>query len=89
MSRRETWRPVLNAEVKRWTQLPLDQLIEELREAQAYTVSSDSKSYQVEVVILENTDRYVHLSVAVDDGRLPWSIFPLSKDILLTKTANS
>jgi hypothetical protein len=67
----------------------LDQLLEELHETQAYEVSEGSMSYQVEVEILENTDRYVHLSVAVDDGRLPWSIFPLSKDILLTKTANS
>jgi hypothetical protein len=89
MSRRETWRPILEAEVKRWSQLPLEQLIEELHEPQAYEVSEHSKRYQVEVDLLENTDEYVHLCVSVDDGALPWSMFPLSKGILRNKTAGS
>jgi hypothetical protein len=85
MSRRETWRPVLEAEVKRWTQVPLDQLIEELHEAQAYEVPMGSKRYKVQVDLLENTDKYVHVIVSVDDGTLPWSMVPLSEGILRYK----
>ncbi|MGB0064027.1 MAG: hypothetical protein WBP85_06230 [Terracidiphilus sp.] len=86
MSRRETWRPVLDAEIKRWSQLPVDEIIEKLREPHTYKVSVDSKNYQVEAEILENTNHYLHLSVSVDDGTLPWSIFPLTESIVREKT---
>lgn len=88
MKRRETWRPILDAEVKRWSELPVDQLIEKLRELQAYEVTDGGKKYQVEVDVLENTESYVHFCVSVDDGSLPHSIFPLSESIIRYKTAN-
>jgi len=67
----------------------LNQLLEQLRETQVYEVSIGPKSYQVEVEILENTDKYVHLSVSVDDGTLPWSTVPLTEGILRYKSATS
>jgi len=88
MGRRETWRPVLDAEVKRWSQLPLERLLEELQEPQACQVAVGSKSYTVEVELLENTDKYVHLIVAVDDGFLPWAMFPLFEGMIRSKTAS-
>jgi hypothetical protein len=86
LKHREEWRPILDAEVKRWSSMPLDQAVNELHEAQTYAVSVGSKSYQVEVDLLENTDTYVHLIVSVDDGTLPWSMFPMSEGILRHKT---
>lgn len=86
MSRRDEWRPVLAAEVKRRSSMPLDQVIEELRENQAYEVSFGSKKYQVEAEIVENTDSYIHISVAVDDGRLPWALVPVCEGVILRKT---
>ena len=62
-----------------------DQLISELRHLQAYEVELDSRKYQVEVVILENTDKYVHVMVAVDDGSLPASIIPLTNTFICQK----
>ena len=53
-----------------------DQLVSDLRDLQAYEVEFDSKTYQVEVEILEYADNYVHVMVAVDDGSLPVSISP-------------
>ena len=76
MSRREEWRKVLDSEVQRWSALSYDQLVSDLRDLQAYEVEVDWKTYQVEVEILEHADNYVHVMVAVDDGRLPVSISP-------------
>jgi hypothetical protein len=76
MSRREQWRKVLDSEVQRWSGMSYDQLVSGLRDLQAYEVEFDSKTYQVEVEILEHTDSYVHVMVAVDDGSLPASISP-------------
>ncbi len=78
MSRRERWRQVLDSEMRRWSALRCDRWLVELRELQEYEVEFDSRKYQVEVEILENTDAYVQVVVAVDDGRLPASIVPAS-----------
>ena len=76
MSRREQWRRVLNIEVQRWSAMPTDRLLAELHDLQAYEVDFDAVEYQVEVEILENTEKYIHVVVAVDDGTLPASISP-------------
>ncbi len=65
--------------------MPAGQLVEELRDLSAYEVEVDSKTYQVEVQLLENTDRYVHVMVAVDDGSLPGSLFPVSGTFIRDK----
>jgi hypothetical protein len=85
MGRREEWRKVLDSEVRRWSAMACEQLISELHDLQAYEVELDSKKYQVEVELLENTDKYVHVMVAVDDGSLPASISPLSHAFICSK----
>ena len=89
MSRRNEWRKVLDAEMQRWSAKPLDQLLLELRDVQAYEVEQDSKTYQVEVQILENTETYLHVLVAVDDGSLPASFLPLSETFIRQKSPPS
>jgi DNA relaxase NicK len=83
MSRRAEWRKVLDSEVERWSALSCAQLVSELRDLQAYEVEFDSKSYQVEVQLLENTEQY--FMVAVDDGSLPASIAPVSRSVIRQK----
>jgi hypothetical protein len=85
MSRREEWRKVLDSEVKRWSAMSCEQLVSELRELRAYEVGVDEKQYQVEVELLENTDAYIHVAVAVDDGSLPGSIRPLTDSFICKK----
>jgi hypothetical protein len=85
MSRREEWRKVLESEVKRWSAMSCSQLITELHELQAYEVEFDSKKYQVEVELLENTEQYLHVSVAVDDSSLPASILPVTDSFIRHK----
>ena len=85
MSRREEWQKVLDSEVKRWSALSCDQLASELQHLQAYEVEIDSKKYQVEVELLENTEQYLHLVIAVDDGRLPASISSLTHSFICRK----
>jgi hypothetical protein len=82
MSRRKEWRKVLESEMKRWSAMSCRQLLSELHEPQAYEVEFDSKKYQVEVELLENTEQYLHVSVAVDDGSLPASILPVTDSFI-------
>ncbi len=85
MSQREEWRKVLDSEVKRWSGMSCEQLASELREGQAYEVDLDSKYYQVEVELLENTEQYLRVAVSVDDGSLPASILPLTHSFICRK----
>jgi hypothetical protein len=85
MSRRNEWQKVLDSEVKRWSAMPCEQLVSELYEVQGYEVEFESKQYQVEVELLENTEKYLHVMVAVDDGSLPESISPLTHSFVCQK----
>ena len=85
MSRREEWRKVLDSEVKHWSAMSPDKMLAELGDREVYEVEVDSKNYQVEVTLLENTANYLHIMVSVDDGSLPASIFPLTETIICQK----
>ena len=74
-------------EVARWSAMSWEELATELREAREYQVELDSKQYQVEAQLLENTAAYVHVSVSVDDGSLPQSIVPSSQSFIKQKSA--
>ena len=85
MNRRQNWRKVLDLEVQRWSAMPCERLLSELREVKVYEVEYESTTYQVEVEILENTTTYVHVMVAVDDGSLPASIRPETDSFICRK----
>jgi len=52
-------------------------------EVKTYEVELESKKYQrVEVQLLENTDRYVHAGVALDDAGFWGAVLPLSSSFL-------
>ena len=89
MSPRTEWQGILDAETKRWSSMSCDHLIAALRDVRAYEIEVDSKQYQVEVQLLENTNAYVHVQVVVDDGSLPGSIVPLPKSFICQKSAAS
>ncbi len=76
---------MLDAEVRRWSAKSSKQLISELHDLQAYTVEVDSKEYQIEVELLENTQKYLHVLVAVDDGVLPWALAPVTATFIRNK----
>jgi hypothetical protein len=76
MKRRERWNKVLQTEVARWSSKSCDELRAELKDGKEYEVEFESVIHQVEIEILEDTDTYLHVSVAVDDGTLPGSMFP-------------
>ena len=85
MNRREQWRKVLDVELQRWSNAPYEQLVSALRDQQAYEVEFDSKLYQVEIEILEDTAERLHVMVAVDDGSLPASMLPMTDSFLRNK----
>jgi hypothetical protein len=62
-----------------------EQLASELHELQAYDLEFESKPYQVEVELLENTEKYLHVMVAVDDGSVPASFLPLTQSFICQK----
>jgi hypothetical protein len=63
MTRRKQCRPILDAEIERWSAMGWEQLVSELADVQTYEIAWESKQYQVEVILLENTAEYVHASV--------------------------
>ncbi len=50
-----------------------------MHDVQCYEVELDSKTYQDEVELLEDTEPFVRVTVPVDDGDLPASILPLTE----------
>jgi hypothetical protein len=83
---REDMERVLSSESERWSSMYPEQLTAELRESQNYQVTVSSQIYQFEVDLLENTDAYVHVAISVHDGRLPYSIKPLSHSFIKQKS---
>lgn len=63
-----------------------DQIVSKLpQKVECYEVEFESKKYQVEVAILENTEKYLHVGISVDDGSLPASIRPVSSSVICNK----
>jgi hypothetical protein len=85
MNRRAEWQKILDAEVRRWSAMSCAELVSKLDDVQCYEVEFDLKTYQVEVELLENTEKYIHVMVGVDDGSLPASISPLTETFLRDK----
>lgn len=89
MTRREEWQKVLQAELMRWSSLPWDRVLAELRNRAVYEVVTDGGRFQVEVELLEDTPEYLHVNIAVDDGSLPASIHPVSESFISKKSRRS
>jgi hypothetical protein len=85
VTRREQWQKVLDTELRRWSALSVDELVSRLGDIQSYVVTAESKTYQVEVEILENAAAYLHVMVAVDDGSLPASLWPVTASFIREK----
>lgn len=85
MSRRSECETALAQELKHRSGMPWERLVSALQDIHVYQVEVDANHYQVEVQLLENTERYVHVSVAIDDGRFPTSLFPLSNSFIQKK----
>jgi hypothetical protein len=85
MKRREQWRPVLDAEVKKWSAKSCAALLAELSDEQAYEIEFGGRNHQVEVSILQNTDKHILVIVSVDDGSIPASFRPLSSTFIREK----
>ncbi len=83
--RREEWRKILELEVDLWSAKSCERLVSELQEPATYEVEFESRKYVVEVELLENTDKSVHVMVSVDDGSLPVSISPLIDSFIRQK----
>jgi len=85
MKRSKQWSKVLDLEVQRWSAMPYEELLSTLNHLQTYEIEMASTKYQVEVEILEKTDQYLHVMVAVDDGSLPASMFPSIRSFISRK----
>lgn len=87
MKRRDAWRKVLEAEVRRWSALSAEELLAQLRDIRVYEVELDGKTHLVEVELLRGTPGQVQVMVAVDDGSLPASIRPETEVFVRAKGA--
>ena len=71
--------------MKKWSAKSCAELVRELSDPQAYQCEFQGKQYTIEVELLENTDKYVHVGVDVDDGSIPASFHPLSSSFIRDK----
>jgi hypothetical protein len=69
----------------RWSAMSCAELTSQLADVRTHEVEFASKKYQVEVQILENTDDYVHVGFAVDDGHFWPAMRPLSGSFICRK----
>jgi hypothetical protein len=76
----------LDDEIRRWEAKSCEQLISELAHVATYEVEFNSNKYQVEVQLLENTDCYVHVGVALDDASFWAAVRPLSSSFIRKKS---
>jgi len=60
-----------------------------LPDSECYEAEFESKKYQVEVDLLENTEQYIHVGVSVDDGSLPASFRPVSSSFIRNKDGSN
>jgi len=86
MRAREYSQTIADSEANRWSAKPIGELISELKEAREYRLEVNSKQYQIEVELLENTEAYIHGLVAVDHGSLPQSLRPVCASFIVRKT---
>ena len=89
MSKRQSWRRILDVEMQKWSSMSYDELVHRLQELQDYRVKGEPHDYQVEVQLLEKTQEYVHVMVAVDDGTLPQSLVPVSDSFICRRVGSS
>ena len=82
---RERCRKVLQSELTHWASLSSDDLLTEIRNRDAYEVVADAKRYQIELVLLENIPKYLHVCIAVDDGSLLASLRPEAASFICRK----
>jgi hypothetical protein len=85
VKQQQEWRPVLEAEIKRWSETSLGRLVSTLVNVQTYEVKFGAKPYQIEVKLLENTDSLIHVGVSVDDGHFWRAMRPLSSSFIREK----
>ena len=84
--RRDSWKPVLEAETKKWSAMSYAQIMAKLPDKNdCYEVEIGCQRYQVEVDLLENTERYIRVAVSVDDGSLPASFRPVFSSFIRDK----
>jgi hypothetical protein len=76
---------ILASEIERWESMPVDQLISELTSVSAYQVKDGPSTCQVEVELLENTETYIHVMVAVDNGRFLSALKPATDSFIVPK----
>jgi hypothetical protein len=75
--------------MKRWSAMSCSQLLSRLSAGEEnYDVEFESEKYQVEVKLLEDTEAYIHVAVAVDDGHFWRAMRPLSNSFICRKESS-
>ncbi|MCK5306585.1 MAG: hypothetical protein KAJ66_05565 [Candidatus Omnitrophica bacterium] len=83
MKKEDLKRALLN-EKEKYESKTFDQLVK-IDKPVTYECGSGKDWYQVEIQVLEKNDKYVHVVVSVDDGRLWRTILPLTSSFIVYK----
>ena len=80
---RKELRALLDAEIAAWAAKSFDDLVEELRDVVAYERGDGAEAHQFEVLLLEEEDAYLHISISVDDGSFLKSMAPETRSFIV------
>ncbi len=75
---------ILEEEKNKYANKTYDDLIK-IVEPVTYTINSGQNTYQIEVQLVEKNDKYLNVSISIDDGSLIRSMFPLTAGIIINK----
>jgi len=73
----------LELQIDRWCAKSPEELVETLKWPVGYEQGSGDEWRQFEVQLLENTDDYVHVGIAVDNGSEELSRCPLTTSFIV------
>lgn len=71
-----------------WEAKSYHELIAELADVVAFQRGNADDFHQFEVMLLEKTGAYVHVSVSIDDGSFLRSFAPLTSDFIIHKSSD-
>jgi hypothetical protein len=79
----EQLRELLSQETLGWAERPPAEIVSELATPQTYRRGKGDTWHEIEVMLLEATDDYIHVKASIHDGSPVWALKPMTSSFLI------
>lgn len=76
-------RELLTQETLAWAERSPADIVADLAKPQTYRRGTGAAWHELEVVLIEATDDYIHVRTSINDGSLAWSLKPMTSSFLI------